>query len=308
MIKYYSKDMGGLCCCLVKPCINNEKPVIGASKDKWEIPRKELQKGDMLGSGQFGEVYKGFWNKKTLVAIKTLKANSADMDQFLKEAQVMKSLVHPKLVQLYGVCTVDKPMLIVTELMKNGALLEYLQTEVGRQLSIFLLVDMAAQVADGMAFLERENYIHRDLAARNILVGEDNIVKIADFGLARAIPDDTYEAHIGAKFPVKWTAPEAMNYNKYTIKSDVWSFGILLTELVTYGRIPYPGMGNAEVVKLLENGYRMECPTNCPEELYELMLQCWDSNPMKRPTFATLCDSLEFLFTDQRDYQEPNGL
>jgi fyn-related kinase len=231
----------------------------------------------MLGSGRSGEVYNGFWNKKTLVAIKTLKANSADVDQFLEEAQVMKSLVHPKLVQLYGVCTVGKPMLIVTELMKNGALLEYLQTDVGRKLSIYLLVDMAAQVADGMAFLERENFIHRDLAARNILVGEDNIVKIADFKLARAIPDGTYEAHNGTKFPVKWTAPEAMNYLRYTIKSDVWSFGILLTELVTYGRIPYPGMGNAEVVKLLENGYRMERPTNCPEGLYELMLQCWDS-------------------------------
>jgi fyn-related kinase len=297
--------MDGVCCYLTKPCAMAQKPVIGGlAKDKWEIPRTELQKADLLGSGQFGEVYKGYWKRKTEVAIKTLRADAANVEQFLKEAQLMKTLVHHKLVQLYGVCTVDKPIFIVTELMKNGALLEYLRSIKGRQLSIEVLVDMGAQVAEGMAFLERKNYIHRDLAARNVLVGVDNIVKIADFGLARAIPDDMYVAQAGAQFPVKWTAPEAMSYNKYTIKSDVWSFGVLLTELVTYGRIPYVGMPNIDLVKFLDQGYRMECPQNCPEKLYELMLQCWEHNPQNRPTFDSLHSLLDEFFYNGEQYQD----
>jgi fyn-related kinase len=297
--------MGCLSCCLVKPCAGVQKPDIqGLAKDKWEIPRKELKKADLLGSGQSGEVFKGYWKRKTIVAIKTLRADANDVSQFLKEAQLMKTLINPKLVQLYGVCTVDEPFFIVTELMKNGALLDYLKTSKGKQKSIQQLIDMGAQVAEGMAFLERKNYIHRDLAARNVLVGKHNIVKIADFGLARAIPDNMYMAKIGQKLPIKWTAPEAMNYNQYTIKSDVWSFGILLTELVTYGRPPYPKMRNQEVVKFLNEGHRMECPQNCPELLYQLMLQCWDENPQKRPTFESLNFILEDGLSNATEYHD----
>ncbi len=216
-----------------------------------------------LGHGQFGEVWEGLWNNTTPVAIKTLKPGTVrgrvctsnrcedvtlnwrstgtmDPKDFLSEAQIMKKLRHPKLIQLYAVCTLEEPIYIITELMKYGSLLEYLQGK-GRTLKLPQLIDMAAQVASGMAYLESQNYIHRDLAARNVLVGEANVVKIADFGLARLIKEDEYEARIGARFPIKWTAPEAANYSKFSIKSDVWSFGILLTELVTYGRIPYPG-------------------------------------------------------------------
>ena len=163
-----------------------------------------------------------------------------DPRDFLAEAQIMKKLRHPKLIQLYAVCTLEEPIYIITELMKHGSLLEFLQGK-GRTLKMPQLIDMSAQIASGMAYLEQQNYIHRDLAARNVLVGENNIVKIADFGLARLIKEDEYEARVGARFPIKWTAPEAANYSKFSIKSDVWSFGILLTELVTYGRIPYPG-------------------------------------------------------------------
>ena len=163
-----------------------------------------------------------------------------DPRDFLLEAQIMKKLRHPKLIQLYAVCTLEEPIYIITELMKNGSLLEFLQGK-GRNLKLPELIDMSAQIASGMAYLESQNYIHRDLAARNVLVGDNNIVKIADFGLARLIKEDEYEARVGARFPIKWTAPEAANFSRFSIKSDVWSFGILLTELVTYGRIPYPG-------------------------------------------------------------------
>ena len=246
-------------------------------------------------------------------------AGTMDPRDFLTEAQIMKKLRHPKLIQLYAVCTLEEPIYIITELMKNGSLLEYLQGK-GRTLKLPQLIDMAAQIASGMAYLETQNYIHRDLAARNVLVGENNIVKIADFGLARLIKEDEYEARVGARFPIKWTAPEAANYSKFSIKSDVWSFGILLTELVTYGRIPYPGrfqtfhlsylndnqpttyltfpgMTNAEVLLQVEHGYRMQAPQGCPSQLYDIMTECWLKDPMKRPTFETLQWKLEDFYT-----------
>ena len=180
--------------------------------------------------------------------------------------------------------------------MKHGSLLDYLRGD-GRSLKLPQLIDMGAQVADGMAYLEGENYIHRNVAARNILVGENLICKVADFGLARVIDEDTYEAHTGAKFPIKWTAPEAAMYSHFTIKSDVWSFGILLYELITYGRFPYPGMKNTQVVEALQTGYRMPCPMGCPEQLYEIMRKCWRNYAALRPAFETLQWRLRDPFT-----------
>lgn len=172
----------------------------------WEIPRESISLVHKLGAGQFGEVYEGLWNSTTPVAVKTLKSGTMQPGAFLQEAHIMKKLRHPKLVQLYAVCTQEEPLLIVTELMAKGSLLDHLQGE-GRTLKLPQLIDMSAQIASGMAYLELHNYIHRDLAARNILVGENNICKVADFGLARLIADDEYNAHEGAKFPIKWTAP-----------------------------------------------------------------------------------------------------
>lgn len=309
LVSHYSADADGLCVNLRKPCSQIEIPMPrGLSHkyaDQWEIDRKSLRFVRKLGHGQFGEVWEGLWNNTTPVAIKTLKPGTMNPRDFLSEAAIMKKLRHPKLIQLYAVCTLEEPIYIVTELMKYGSLLEYLQSPRGVVLRLTGLIDMAAQIASGMAYLESQNYIHRDLAARNILVAENNIVKIADFGLARLIKEDIYEAREGARFPIKWTAPEAALESKFTTKSDVWSYGILLTELVTHGRIPYPGMSNAEVLHQIENGYRMPVPPNCPMALYEIMLECWRKDPMERPTFETLQWRLEdFFSTDDTQYKD----
>lgn len=311
LVEHYSREADGLCVNLRAPCVNLDRPVTNElsynMKDKWEIDRNSLTFLEKLGSGQFGQVYEGKWNGKTPVAIKTLKEGTMDPKDFLAEAQVMKELRHDKLIRLYAVCTQQEPILIVTELMRNGCLLEYLQTKQGRALNMKMLVNMAEQIAEGMAYLESRKYVHRDLAARNILVGERNTVKIADFGLARLIKENEYEARMGARFPIKWTAPEAATYNKFTTKSDVWSFGILLTELVTYGRVPYPGLTNSEVLKQVEQGMRMslESMPGCPKQLYDIMMDCWHKDSNKRLTFETLHWKLnEFFDTDSSEYKD----
>eukprot|EP00128_Syssomonas_multiformis_P016763 Colp12_sorted_trinity150504_noHs@12380 len=301
LVAHYKRSQDGLCCQLTVSAQNVQKPVLADlsynTKDQWEIPREFIKLETKLGSGQFGEVWKGTWNGNTPVAVKTLKPGSMSPQDFLAEAAIMKKLRHPKLITLYAVCTDREPIYIVTELMSNGSLLDYLRDK-KEALSIRDLVDMAAQVASGMSYLESQNYIHRDLAARNILVGENNICKVADFGLARLIEDDEYAAKEGAKFPIKWTAPEAITHSRFTIKSDVWSFGILLSELVTYGRVPYPGMTNADVLQKIEQGYRMPCPAKCPPELYAVMTDCWKEQPEARPTFEFLQWRLEELFAN----------
>jgi fyn-related kinase len=300
LVDYYRHQSDGLCINLRKPCLLQEKPqTAGLSRltnDEWEIDRRTLRRVKKLGAGQFGEVWEGLWNGKTPVAIKTLKEGTMPVDEFLQEAAIMIRLRHPKLIQLYAVCTKEEPIFIVCELMKHGSLLDHLRGE-GRGLKIQQLVDMSAQVASGMAYLEQQCYIHRDLAARNILVGENLICKVADFGLARVISEEIYEAHTGAKFPIKWTAPEAILYNRFTIKSDVWSFGILLYEIVTYGRFPYPGMNNQQVLEAVPVGYRMPIPHKCPQTLYEIMLECWKDEADHRPTFETLQWRLEEFFS-----------
>ncbi|XP_008397810.1 tyrosine-protein kinase Lck [Poecilia reticulata] len=303
LVQHYSRESDGLCTVLVKPC-QSRAPQKPWWQDEWEIPRESLKLERRLGAGQFGEVWMGVYNNDRNVAIKNLKMGTMSVEAFMAEANMMKNLQHPRLVRLFAVVT-QEPIYIVTEYMENGSLVDYLKTQEGSNLPTNTLIDMSSQVADGMAFIERKNYIHRDLRAANILVSHELICKIADFGLARLIEDNEYTAREGAKFPIKWTAPEAINYGTFSIKSDVWSFGILLTEIVTYGRIPYPGMSNPEVIQNLERGYRMPAPENCPEELYDIMKECWRERPEDRPTFDFLKHLLEDFFTaTERQYQE----
>jgi len=327
VVGYQSTQCKGLCCQLTKPC-QKPQPREGrsnaleyATRDQYEIPRSQINLMKKLGAGNFGEVWKATWQGRVEVAVKTLKPGTMSPEAFLQEAEIMKKFSHPHLVAMYAVCTDQEPFYIITEFMCNGALLDFLRKEDGKgKLTFDNLISISAQVASGMAHLERKGLIHRDLAARNVLIGENLITKVADFGLARVIVDNEYSAHQGARFPVKWTAPEAISFGKFTVKSDVWSFGILLMEVFTYGQVPYPGMNNREVIDQVERGYRMAQPSTIiypesktlPSEVkiaqanvYKIMLECWNRDPLKRPTFEFLTHMFEdFNITTQNQYME----
>ncbi|KAI1892864.1 hypothetical protein AGOR_G00137910 [Albula goreensis] len=304
LVSHYKKQGDGLCQTLTVPCLS-PKPQKPWEKDAWEIPRESLKLEKRLGAGQFGEVWMATYNKHTKVAVKTMKPGSMSVEAFLAEANLMKTLQHDKLVRLNAVVTKEEPIYIITEFMEKGSLLDFLKSDEGNRVQLPKLIDFSAQIAEGMAYIEQRNYIHRDLRAANILVSKALVCKIADFGLARIIEDNEYTAREGAKFPIKWTAPEAINYGSFTIKSDVWSFGILLTEIISYGRTPYPGMSNPEVIRSLERGYRMQRTDSCPQELYDIMLVCWKNKPEDRPTFEYLQSVLEDFYTaTESQYQQ----
>ncbi|XP_028981135.1 tyrosine-protein kinase ABL1 isoform X1 [Esox lucius] len=302
LVHHHSTVADGLITTLHYPAPKRNKPTIyGVSPnyDKWEMERTDITMKHKLGGGQYGEVYEGVWKKYNLtVAVKTLKEDTMEVEEFLKEAAVMKEIKHPNLVQLLGVCTREPPFYIITEFMTHGNLLDYLRECNREEVNAVVLLYMATQISSAMEYLERKNFIHRDLAARNCLVGENHLVKVADFGLSRLMTGDTYTAHAGAKFPIKWTAPESLAYNKFSIKSDVWAFGVLLWEIATYGMSPYPGIDLSQVYELLEKDYRMDRPEGCPEKVYQLMRACWKWNPAERPSFAETHQAFETMFQE----------
>ncbi|XP_049627082.1 tyrosine-protein kinase Blk [Suncus etruscus] len=302
LVQHHSKKGDGLCRRLACPCVRST-PQDPWAQDEWEIPRQAVKLVRKLGAGQFGEVWMGYYRQRIKVAVKTLKTGTMSPEAFLAEANVMKTLRHERLVRLYALVT-SEPIYIVTEYMARGSLLDFLKTEEGSGLGLSRLINMAAQVAEGMAYIERMNSIHRDLRAANVLVSDSLTCKIADFGLARII-DTEYMAQEGAKVPIKWTAPEALHFGVFSIKSDVWSFGVLLMEIVTHGRVPYPGMSNPEVISSLERGYRMARPDMCPPALYwSVISKCWHSQPQERPTFEFLQSVLEDFHTSTEQQYE----
>jgi len=289
LIAYYRQNKGlSIKLTFVCPKHQETPETDGLAHDVWEVNRNTIQLHERLGQGCFGEVWAGTWNNAVRVAVKTMKEGTMDADKFLEEANVMKRLKHPHVLQLKAICSREEPVWIITELMVNGSLQDYLHkrgNSLIRDGNMGVLITMAGQCASGMAYLEAENFIHRDLAARNVLVGENHLCKIADFGLSR---EDIYLADVKSKFPIKWTAPEAAFYQKYTIKSDVWSFGILMYEIITLGKVPYPGMRGQEVLEKIEGGYRMPQPHGCPDDYYSIMKDCWKQEPSQRPSFETL--------------------
>ncbi|EAW62783.1 spleen associated tyrosine kinase [Homo sapiens] len=258
------------------------------------LDRKLLTLEDKeLGSGNFGTVKKGYYQMKKVVktvAVKILKNEANDpalKDELLAEANVMQQLDNPYIVRMIGICEAESWMLVM-EMAELGPLNKYLQQN--RHVKDKNIIELVHQVSMGMKYLEESNFVHRDLAARNVLLVTQHYAKISDFGLSKALRADEnyYKAQTHGKWPVKWYAPECINYYKFSSKSDVWSFGVLMWEAFSYGQKPYRGMKGSEVTAMLEKGERMGCPAGCPREMYDLMNLCWTYDVENRPGFAAV--------------------
>ncbi|CAH0723870.1 unnamed protein product, partial [Brenthis ino] len=266
-------------------------------RETWELNNDHVQLLDKIGRGNFGDVYKA--RLKTTgqeVAVKTCRVALPEDQKrtFLQEGRILKQYQHPNIVRLIGIAVQKQPIMIVMELVGGGSLLTFLRTR-SSNLSSRTLLAMCRDAAAGMRYLESKNCIHRDLAARNCLVGDDNIVKISDFGMSRE--EEEYIVSGGMKqIPIKWTAPEALNFGKYTSLCDVWSYGVLMWEIFSKGDTPYAGMSNSRAREKIDNGYRMPAPDGCAEDVYALMLRCWEYEPDKRPHFHQIYTIIDNIY------------
>ncbi|KAE8744346.1 Fibroblast growth factor receptor 1-like, partial [Frankliniella occidentalis] len=295
----------------------------------WEFPRANLSLGKSLGEGAFGKVVRAEAHGilkagiTTTVAVKMLKEGhtDAEMMDLVSEMEMMKMIGrHVNIINLLGCCTQDGPLFVIVEYAPHGNLRDFLRQQrpasgasvggvsasgyeraigINKTLTHKDLVSFAYQVARGMEYLASRRCIHRDLAARNVLVSDDYVIKIADFGLARDIHcNDYYRKTTNSRIPVKWMAPEALFHRVYTSQSDVWSYGILLWEIMTLGGTPYPSMPSVEkLFQLLRSGHRMEKPPACSLEMYMLMRECWSYQANERPTFEELVEELDRILT-----------
>ncbi|XP_052748522.1 tyrosine-protein kinase Fer isoform X1 [Galleria mellonella] len=266
-------------------------------RENWELNNDDVQLLDKIGRGNFGDVYKA--RLKTTgqeVAVKTCRVALPEEQKrtFLQEGRILKQYQHPNIVRLIGIAVQKQPIMIVMELVSGGSLLTFLRTRASSMSSRSLLA-MCRDAAAGMRYLESKNCIHRDLAARNCLVGDENIVKISDFGMSRE--EEEYIVSGGMKqIPIKWTAPEALNFGKYTSLCDVWSYGVLMWEIFSKGDTPYAGMSNSRAREKIDTGYRMPAPESCSEDVYALMLRCWEYEPEKRPHFHQIYTIIDNIY------------
>nr|XP_006208052.1 tyrosine-protein kinase Fer [Vicugna pacos] len=261
---------------------------------KWVLNHEDVILGELIGK----EFHKLRGTKKLRVYGKQLLQLLAMEFNLNKEAReyikgvvdnkkILKQYDHPNIVKLIGVCTQRQPIYIIMELVPGGDFLSFLRKKKD-EIKLKQLVKFSLDAASGMAYLESKNCIHRDLAARNCLVGENNVLKISDFGMSRQEDGGVYSSSGLKQIPIKWTAPEALNYGRYSSESDVWSFGILLWETFSLGVCPYPGMTNQQAREQVERGYRMSAPQHCPEDIFKIMMKCWDYKPENRPKFTEL--------------------
>ncbi|XP_078117734.1 ephrin type-A receptor 6 [Sander vitreus] len=267
-----------------------------------EIDPSRIRIERVIGAGEFGEVCSGRLRtpgkKEIAVAIKTLKGGYVERQRrdFLREASIMGQFDHPNIIRLEGVVTKSRPVMIVVEYVENGSLDSFLRQHDGH-FTVIQLVGMLRGIASGMKYLSDMGYVHRDLAARNILVNSNLVCKVSDFGLSRVLEDDPEAAYTttGGKIPIRWTAPEAISYRKFSSASDAWSYGIVMWEVMSYGERPYWEMSNQDVILSIEEGYRLPAPMGCPVALHQLMLHCWQKERSHRPKFTDVVTFLDKL-------------
>uniref|UniRef100_A0A8C1I676 Tyrosine-protein kinase receptor n=1 Tax=Cyprinus carpio TaxID=7962 RepID=A0A8C1I676_CYPCA len=277
--------------------------------DEWEVAREKITMCRELGQGSFGMVYEGIAKgvvkdePETRVAIKTVNesASMRERIEFLNEASVMKEFNCHHVVRLLGVVSQGQPTLVIMELMTRGDLKSYLRSLRSKEGSssqslppLKKMIQMAGEIADGMAYLNANKFVHRDLAARNCMVAEDFTVKIGDFGMTRDIYETDYYRKGGkGLLPVRWMSPESLKDGVFTTNSDVWSFGVVLWEIATLAEQPYQGMSNEQVLRFVMEGGLLDKPDNCPDMLFELMRMCWQYNPKMRPSFLEIINSIK---------------
>uniref|UniRef100_A0A3B4ENB5 Focal adhesion kinase 1 n=2 Tax=Pygocentrus nattereri TaxID=42514 RepID=A0A3B4ENB5_PYGNA len=274
----------------------------------YEIQRERIELGRCIGEGQFGDVHQGDYvcpeSPALSVAIKTCKNSTSDSvrEKFLQEALTMRQFDHPHIVKLIGVIT-ENPVWIIMELCTLGELRSFLQVR-KYSLDLASLILFSYQLSTALAYLESKRFVHRDIAARNVLVSSVDCVKLGDFGLSRYMEDSSYYKASKGKLPIKWMAPESINFRRFTSSSDVWMFGVCMWEILMYGIKPFQGVKNNDVIGRIENGERLAMPPNCPPTLYSLMTKCWAYDPSKRPRFNELKAQLSTILAEEKAQQE----
>ncbi|XP_034619566.1 focal adhesion kinase 1 isoform X5 [Trachemys scripta elegans] len=288
--------------------IDEEDTYTMPSTRDYEIQRERIELGRCIGEGQFGDVHQGVYmspeNPAMAVAIKTCKNCTSDSvrEKFLQEALTMRQFDHPHIVKLIGVIT-ENPVWIIMELCTLGELRSFLQVR-KYSLDLASLILYAYQLSTALAYLESKRFVHRDIAARNVLVSSTDCVKLGDFGLSRYMEDSTYYKASKGKLPIKWMAPESINFRRFTSASDVWMFGVCMWEILMHGVKPFQGVKNNDVIGRIENGERLPMPPNCPPTLYSLMTKCWAYDPSRRPRFTELKAQLSTILEEEKLQQE----
>ncbi|XP_075170034.1 protein tyrosine kinase 2 Fak [Haematobia irritans] len=311
-----------------KPKLSEDYAELGLADDEgdystpavrnYELDRSEITLNNTIGVGQFGDVYIGTYHTKLKcsastkgdkndansaiiqVAVKTCKANDdpEKMERFLEEAYVMQKFDHPHIIRLIGICS-ENPVWIVMELAEYGELRAYLKSNAEKLRRETLLL-YCYQLSTALSYLESKKFVHRDIAARNVLVSSPNCIKLADFGLSRWVSEQSYYHSSTCMLPIKWMAPESINFRRFTIASDVWMFGVCAWEILMLGVKPFQGIKNSDIIAKLENGERLPFPNNCPPRLYSLLSQCWTYEPSKRPNFKRIKETLYEILIEER--------